>query len=140
MKINWGTGMAITLMAFMTFIIVLATKMSNIDTNLVEKDYYEKGQNFNAIYQMKANLKNEPNAVLTELKPPHFKVKFKEVADSGYVHFYRPSDRSLDFKIKLHLERELEVPLTGMTAGKWMVKIMYFSEGKGYLKEDSVVI
>lgn len=132
--------MAITLFAFMTFIIVLATKMSNIDTNLVEKDYYEKGQKFNAIYTMRTNLIKEPSALFMEQMKDFVLVRFKSGADSGYIHFYRPSDKNLDFKVVLNGEKEVRVPTSKLVRGKWMAKVLFFIDGKGYLKEESIIL
>ena len=128
MKMNWGTGMAITMVAFMAFIIVLAVKMSNIETNLVEKDYYEKGQNFDKINEMKSNFIKKGD-VLSIFD-----------MDSGYIHFYRPSSRKLDFKMNCASRSTVKVDVSTLLRGAWNVKVMVFKDGIGYLTEEAIEI
>ena len=140
--IGWGTGMAITMLAFMAFIIVLAVKMSNIETNLVEKDYYEKGQNFDAIAEMKSNYNKEKGDVLSiwDNGEGALYFTFSETLDSGYVHLYRPSSRKLDFKVSCKGQKKVVVDVSKLLKGRWKAKVLFYKGGKGYLTEESIEI
>ena len=138
MKMNWGKGMALVMIGFMAFIIVLATKMSNIDTNLVEKDYYEKGQNFKVINEMKSNYKANSSFMNLKKESSGIEISFIEQVDSGYIHLYRPSDSKLDIKLDLKDKIDLTIPTEDLIKGKWKAKILFFKSGRGFLTEQSL--
>jgi nitrogen fixation protein FixH len=140
MKMNWGTGMAITMIAFMAFIIVLAVKMSNIETNLVEKDYYEKGQNFDKINEMKSNFIKKGDVLSIFDNETSYTFAFFSEMDSGYIHFYRPSSRKLDFKMNCASRSTIKVDVSTLLRGAWNVKVMVFKDGIGYLTEEAIEI
>jgi hypothetical protein len=48
MKITWGTKLVAFTVLFMCFIIFMIVKMVNQDVALIETDYYEKGENYQA--------------------------------------------------------------------------------------------
>ncbi len=49
MKITWGTKLVIFMAMFMGFIILMAVRMMKEDISLIQTDYYEKGENYQAI-------------------------------------------------------------------------------------------
>ncbi|MFA9214144.1 MAG: FixH family protein [Candidatus Methylacidiphilales bacterium] len=48
MKITWGTKLVALTVLFMCFIVFMVIKMVNQDVALIENDYYEKGENYQA--------------------------------------------------------------------------------------------
>jgi hypothetical protein len=48
MKITWGTKLVIFMAMFMGFIIFLTVRMMKEDISLIQTDYYEKGENYQA--------------------------------------------------------------------------------------------
>ncbi len=74
---NWGTKLVIAMALFMTFIIALSTKMILSDKDdLVDKDYYEKGLNYDLDYQRKQNMENDKAEPKIELGLESMKVVF----------------------------------------------------------------
>lgn len=96
-KWNWGTKLTIAIIMFMSLIIGFGIASFQNDINLVEKDYYPKGQ----VYQTRINsinnavsqrenfeiLQNESDVSLTL---PSIK------ADTASIYFFRPSNTKLD--------------------------------------------
>lgn len=48
MKITWGTKLVVFMAMFMGFIILMAVRMMKEDISLIQTDYYEKGENYQA--------------------------------------------------------------------------------------------
>ena len=48
MKITWGTKLVALTVLFMCFIVFMSVKMVKQDVALIETDYYEKGENYQA--------------------------------------------------------------------------------------------
>jgi hypothetical protein len=48
MKITWGTKLVALTVLFMCFIVFMIVKMVKQDVALIETDYYEKGENYQA--------------------------------------------------------------------------------------------
>ena len=48
MKITWGTKLVALTVLFMCFIVFMIVKMVKQDVALIENDYYEKGENYQA--------------------------------------------------------------------------------------------
>ena len=135
-KMNWGKGMAIAMVAFMAFIITMAILMSKVDTNLVEKDYYEKGQNFNAVAQMKANFKERDSLLHIQKTEDYIVVNFTETPDSGLVHYFRPSDRNADIKLRFTEKNTIPIERQKLLPGIWKIRILFYLDGKAYLTEE----
>ena len=98
MKINWGHKLVFFASAFMLFVVVMVYKISTQKVELVDKNYYENGIRYQEEINKYSASKDTKHAIdfsLTEQK-----LSFQTLASnsiSGEMHFYRPSDASLDF-------------------------------------------
>jgi len=139
MKMNWGTGLAIWLIIFVIAIMTFVTFAFNQDVNLVNKEYYQKGVNYDNIrierergkadkQHFTINQEGE-NVLLTFDKDYFASIKVSD------VQFYRPSDRRED----LHLQFEtntLLVPKSKLIKGRYSLNISWEKDGEKYLLEE----
>lgn len=139
---NWGTKLALGLATFMTFIVVLGILMirSNDDA-LVDKDYYEKGINYNMDYDRKENVKRdhaEPLVILTE---DNIVLTFSQQA-AGKVKLIRTADKKMDKLLKLQTDtaKQFHIPVAGKAKGLWKLQLEWNSNGKDYLFEKEVML
>jgi hypothetical protein len=124
-KWNWGTKLAIWIIAFIVFILTFVYMSLNYDVGLVEKDYYPKGLKYqNRINAMSNAEKINADFVISqniediEIITPDIKV------DSGTITFFRPSDNKQDrvFKLIITDENIITIPKSEFIVGKYILK------------------
>lgn len=140
MKINWGTGIVIAMVLFISFILYFVLQMtlsSEYDDEMVEENYYQQEY----VYQQEIDGRQNASAlvqdVIVQKKQEAFHVDFPQDFDyngiNGTIYMYRPSDKELDFKIPIQLESSnCTIPLQMLAKGKWEIKISWEYEDKDY--------
>ena len=128
MKINWGTGIAITLAIFLIGMITLVIISSSQNLNLVTPDYYPKGID----YQNQINKKTHTS----ELQES---IQFSQDADFIYLNFpsidstllpkgkvlvFRPADYRFDkvFAIQVNDSLHQIISKEGLFKGRCIIK------------------
>ncbi len=142
-KWNWGTKLAIWIVVFIVFMLTLVYMTTTHEENLVEKDYYPKGINYQTRIDAIENA-NSINAVFVAnqdenniiIDMPNIQV------DTGTVLFFRPSGNSLNrtYEIVMTEEKKMVLPKSNFKHGKYILKINWFSEGKEYYVEQVFVM
>lgn len=146
MKLNWGTGIVITIVLFLIISIAMIVHFMNQKVDLVTDNYYEK----TLVYQQnidEAERSKEINKIMRiEYLENQLKVIFpdssiKEIKD-GEIYFYRPSDSSKDFKTKLSLNEDGETLLdvSNIEKGYWKVQIRWLMNSESYSVERTVML
>lgn len=135
---NWGKGIILGLAAFMTFVIVLVVMMFKSSDDSYDKDYYEKGLNYDEVYTQKKNVLEDETAPDVKIGDEFITVNFLSV-DSGKVLFYRPSDKRLDKTFALS-GKQLEVSVQDLSKGDWRMIAEWYSGGKPYRYEKNIFI
>jgi nitrogen fixation protein FixH len=146
-RIDWGSGMAALFSLFVVYILSLTFYSATRPYHLVEKDYYSKELDYQSrIEQIRRSL-NDPSRFDWTYNNGENSVIFRfrgEPQDlaTGEIHFYRPSDSGLDFKIPIQLnnEGEMEVSTEGLRKGLWRIKASLIAADEEYYKEDILII
>lgn len=146
MKINWGTGIVLAFIGFISFIMYFIITM-NVDDkynhDLVTEDYYAE----ELVYQNDIDkLKNSNNLTKNisynksaEGLVIHFpdNVDFNKI--TGNMFLYRPSNKHLDFDTAISLSKPyLLIPDNRLVDGRWNIKIDWQYKGKSYLFKESI--
>ncbi|PWG06891.1 FixH family protein [Polaribacter aquimarinus] len=141
MKFNWGTGIALAIVGFISFIMYFVITMSTDNTyshDLVTDKYYQqelKYQNeIDATKNAKALKKNITLNRIPEglqiIFPPNFipeKIK-------GKVFLYRPSNKQLDFEMPISITNTyLLVPEKRLLDGRWNITVSWNYKNTPYL-------
>jgi hypothetical protein len=146
-KINWGTGLAITMVIFMVFIIYLVVSSTrNTSDSLQDENYYEMGLQHQDQIDLESNAlpyKDEidialSNESLTIQLPA--KLSLNEVK----LHLYRPSDGKLDQKkiitSMFDTGNKADINVADLNSGPWTVKLKWTDKaGKGYYFEAPII-
>jgi hypothetical protein len=138
---NWGTKLLIGMGLFMAFIITLAVLMIKSGSDdLVDKDYYQKGIEYDKDYERKSQMQKdqaEPEISIGE----SIRIIFKKPM-TGTARFLNPSDHKNDQIVSLNsgITNEILIPLTDLAAGHWKLIIEWKSDAKEYLFEKSITI
>lgn len=141
MKMNWGTKLVIGMGLFMAFIITLVVFMMRSDSDdLVDKDYYQKGIEYDKEYTQKNRVyqdKSEPYIYVGD----SLKIIFKKPA-IGSIRFLHPSDNKNDRTLNMETREnnEFVFPLNEISKGNWKLILEWKSEGREYLFEKNILI
>jgi hypothetical protein len=146
MKINWGTGIVISLVVMISGMIFLVSIAVRQDHDLVDKDYYQKS----ITYQQHIE-KVRKNDALTEkikfeLSEASLKLTFPNLATfqeyTGEIHFYSPVAEKRDMTLKINLDKNYIqiIDLKSLEKGRYQVKIDWNVSGTGYYQEEEIAI
>lgn len=137
MKFNWGTGIFIFLILFLLACTAFMIFAFNQDVNLVHKDYYKKGVDYTEQMNVEARSVIYNSALQTRFNDEFLIVEFEEslasTIDSGNVLLYRPSSSKQDLRFSINLsENSLKIPKQDLVAGRYILKLFWYSEGLKY--------
>ena len=147
MKINWGTGIVLAFIGFISFILYFVVRMSTDDSanhDLVTEEYYKK----ELAYQQQIDASKtamEMNANLTVEKTAeglmiYFPGRFNPNKISGTVSLYRPSNKHLDTNFPISLSKtHLLIPDNRLVDGRWDISINWEYEGNSFLHKQKLV-
>lgn len=145
MKFTWGTGIFLFLTVFLLAAASFIIFAFRQDVNLVHEDYYEKGADYTEQMKVDARSAKFQGAIKTSFDETHYHVEFHHspefAIDSGSVQLYRPSDSDLDLESKLSGSSDVaSFPLEELVAGRYILKVSWYTEGLKYEIEEAVFI
>lgn len=147
MKINWGTGIVIGMIAFMGFILFMViTMMTNkdYDHDMVTENYYAK----DLVYQNEIDAEKKANSLTSKISIEktteglqiYFPAALQEKNVRGTILMYRPSNEKLDFQIPLKIENStMLIEDAKLVGGSWKITIDWEMEGEQYLFKKAIV-
>ena len=145
MKLNWGTGIAAAIIAFMIFILFMVFKASMTSTDLYAEDYYQQELDYETRITAKKNSMGVEEGVVLELKGDALSITFPPEVDpsimEGSVHFYRPDDARFDQRFPLTKGTyEQKIPLEKLAPGNYQIKMSWTEGTKPFYTEKSFFI
>ncbi|CAG5078784.1 FixH family protein [Parvicella tangerina] len=144
MKFNWGVGITIAIVAFMTFILSFVFRAAQTDTDLTSEDYYEQEINYQETIDAKNNAVGLKSKFKLFQQEEYFIISFPEEVssvESGNIHFYRPENADLDKHYDLELNNGMmALPLKSLSKGGYKVTISWVMNGKTYAVEEKITI
>ena len=146
MKLNWGTGIVLAFIGFISFILFFVIRMNTDDRanhDLVTEDYYKKELAYQKEIDAEKEAKALPHQLQIEKAEEGLLIRFPEDMDpakiSGKVSLYRPSNKHLDFDFPISLSNaHLLIPDKRLLDGRWDINIRWTYEGKDYLIKKSM--
>lgn len=147
MKINWGKGIVIAIVLFISFImyfVVTITTNSEYDYDLVSEQYYEEELTYQERIDASKNAQNLNSTISFEKTADGIVIKLPEELQNktlhGKVFLYRPSDKQLDFEIALsNVQDYLLVPDKRLLGGRWNISVEIRHENKNYYFTEEIV-
>lgn len=144
-KINWGTGIVIAMVAFIVFILSFVYKTIAIEKyqhELVSEDYYKDELHYQQeIDKLNNAAKLSKNITLTNSEKG-VSIHFPEDQDytkiKGSIFFQRLSNKKLDFSQNIVLDSSnILISNTNLVEGKWIVRIEWKIDNQEYLFKES---
>lgn len=146
MKINWGTGIIMAFVGFISFIMYFIITMvtnDNYNHDLVSENYYaDELQYQNDIEKLK-NSKALESDISYQKTVKGLVIQFPNNLDykniAGHMFLYRPSNKQLDFDVVISLSKSyLLIPDNRLVDGRWNIKIDWQYKGNSYLFKESI--
>lgn len=145
MKINWGTGIVVAFVLFMSFILFFVFRVqsdSKYDNELVVEDYYKQERILQDVLNKEENAAHLQQKVTIEDTEEGILITFpadfnpKEI--KGKVSLYRPSDQKLDneSQISLSTSNHLLIPKSDLAGGRWDIIVDWQYQGKTYFNKE----
>jgi hypothetical protein len=145
MKLNWGSGIFIFLILFVTAAVAFVIFTMQHGVNLVHKDYYEKGVDYSE--QMKvetrsAGFKNTFDITnQDDLLIVNIDESLSSQIDSGRVLLFRPSDSKQDiYQLVESNVSQVVFSKKDLIHGRYILKFYWYSEGLKYEVDKPVNI
>ncbi|MEM9547658.1 MAG: FixH family protein [Bacteroidota bacterium] len=140
-KFNWGHGIFIFYVCFVTAVVTALVASFGVDHSLVVEDYYAQDLAYQSQYdKVKNNL--ESQNIEVDLDEVHQRLTINinhEGSIQGAIEFYRPSDKSKDFNVKLK-DQVTTISTKDLLTGKWVLKIDWKEGNKSFYKEELIYI
>lgn len=146
-KINWGTGLVIGMVLFISFIMFLVIKMSTntaYDHELVEEEYYEQELVLEDKLLARKNYVYLKAPITGKKTENGWELTFPEVLNNkaltGTVFLYRPSAKQLDFQLPLEVSSSIMlIPKDRLVDGRWNISVEFLFDGKTHLYEKQIL-
>lgn len=146
MKLNWGTGIFIGFLAFISFIMYFVITMSTDKKyahDLVTEEYYKQELGYqNEIDAQKNGIKSDRRIKIKKVAGG-LQLEFPEVLSvseiTGKVFLYRPSNKQLDFNIPVVLSNtHLLIPDKRLLDGRWNITVDWKYKNTSYLHKEQI--
>ena len=147
MKFNWGTGIVLAFIGFISFIMYFVINMNTndkYDHDLVTEDYYKQELEFQNEINKETNAKSLTNNVQWKKTDQGVIIIFPETLKAnsitGKVFLYRPSNKQFDFEIPISLSNHnLLIPDKRLLDGRWNIKVDWQYNGTDYLFKKDII-
>ncbi|KEO75262.1 FixH family protein [Anditalea andensis] len=139
---NWGHGIAIFFVCFVTFMLVLVVKAFQENIDLVTENYYQEELDYQTrIDKIKNNqLLIVPVEVTSE--QGGINIQFPELGSpiTGKIQVFRPSDAQFDLirDVDPDIYYRQHISTSALPGGFYKIKISWEAEGMEYYTEESV--
>ena len=147
MKFNWGTGLTIFFIIFVSTLVFVLYQAFQQDNSLVMDNYYEEDIKYQQQYDKIKNTSELTTKVKLDFDSAKGEISLTFPLDSmaittGIVLVYHPAEKSADKKYDFNLNQTnvYQIKLDKMTKGRIKVKIDWERAGVKYYQEEEIII
>lgn len=142
---NFGVKVTIGYLSFVGLILTLVFMSYGHKVELVSKDYYAQELKFQDKIDAINNEKSLEKSISHELQNKQIVLTADSAVlssdFSGDLVFFRPSDSSLDVKMKLNFQGKQQViDVSQLVHGSYKMQLSWVTNGKKYFKEEVIFI
>lgn len=148
MKINWGTGIVLAFIGFISFILFFVFRMLSDDKanhSLVSESYYVEELAYQKEIDAEQSAKDLEVPISVELIEEGVLIIFpsnqQPEAISGQIKLYRPSNVDLDSSIPIEIKQsEILISREQLESGRWNIAVDWIYNNKRYLYKTAIII
>ena len=146
MRLNWGTGIVIAFIGFISFIMYFVVNMNankKYDYDLVTDDYYHEELQYQQVIDKEKNALDLKENVSWTRTDEGMRIAFPQDFNpkqiKGKVFLYRPSNERLDIEIDISLsDSYLLIPDNRLLDGRWNILVDWSYQGKNYAYKEKI--
>ncbi len=145
-KFHWGWGIVALYAGFVLFILVIVGYASFQRFDLVDKDYYAKGIDYERQIERIKRADALPEKPAIRFESGEVVIQFPATGQpsdySGTITIFRPSAASLDICSQLSLGSDFtqRIKSDRLVAGMWRIKLAWTVAGLEYYQEKEMVL
>ncbi|MFL0353643.1 FixH family protein [Xanthomarina sp. GH4-25] len=147
MKINWGTGIVIAFICFISFIMYFVINMntnSKYDHDLVVEEYYQAELGFQDEINKEEHAKTLSVNISYKNSDEGLLIIFPENLETqeitGMVSLYRTSNKKLDFELPITISNNtMLIPNNKLLKGRWNLKVDWKYQDNAYLFKREIM-
>lgn len=136
MKLNWGTGIAISFIAFALMIFYLVYVINRSNERLVTDRPYEEGLAHNAVMERQARSAVWKDKLRCTQEKEQLCVAFAQdpQAQGGNIILYRPKGDVGNLQVGLDLTADQQqcIPAQTLAKGRWRVVVKWQTSGQEF--------
>lgn len=136
---SWGKGITVLLLGFVGFMSWMVYMAVKQDFYLVTENYYTEGLDYDVIQEKIERVKKLKDKITFDQSDGKINITMPTEVAGGTVHFFRPSNGTLDFKIPI-VAKAFYVDKTKVKTGKWIMKFEWTDGVEEYYFEESIAI
>jgi hypothetical protein len=145
MKMNWGWGITLFLIGFVTFMGYLTYRAFQIDFDLVADDYYNQELHYGERIQATNNAHALSAQIAVVVGETHVSIQLPlehHLGTVGEAHFYSPVDKESDrlYTLALNDQGEMLVPLDALPAQRYLVKVSWKHGEHNFFGQEDIEI
>lgn len=142
MRFNWGTGITVSLVAFVGMMAWFATRAVNNSEELVTEDYYKQEIAYQSEIDRLERTRTDGREVEVEVSADALHLRFAAGVRSASVALMRPSDMRADraFSITPDPAGMFALDTRGLVKGFYQLRIEWTDEGGERLSERTIVL
>ena len=144
MKFNWGHGLTIFIICFVSFILIFVLQTTKLNTELYANDYYRQEIEYQDKINAINNFKYLNQDILTKQNKSHFKILlptyFVQKKVTGNIYFYKPENSLLDFKKTIVNSSDISISKDEISKGRFIMKISLKDDFRSYFTEQEIII
>lgn len=143
---NWGLRIVILYLSFVALIVTLVAMCFGEKVELVTKDYYKQELEYQGKIDAMNNANNSDFNPGFKLDKNNLRIlvnpEFLLAGYEGEIYFFRPSDSSKDFKLKMEFNANGEqiISRDKFRKGLYKIQMSWVSGNKNYFKEEPIVV
>lgn len=140
-KFHWGHGIFLFYICFVMTVVSVLIASRSVDRSLVLDDYYALDLTYQERLD-KLNKEKESNTLKITSDATKSEIVISFIDDSnlkGDIHFYRPSDESLDKIFKIQ-DPVMVFDKSTFAPGAWKVKVDWENDGNKFYKVQDLYL
>ncbi len=141
-KFNWGYGIGIFLVCFISMLVFVLLESRKVNHSLVTENYYAQDLAYQKRYDKEKRQLQADNVTVNYNKDQQsVTIKFENNPKefSGGVTFYRPSDAARDLILPINKREEI-IDVGMLPSGKWILILDWSEDGVAYYKREALYI
>ena len=142
---SWGKKITILYLSFVALIVTLVVLCFGQKVELESKDYYAQELKFQDKINAISNEKNAASTITHSIQGNEIILivdsSFINKGFEGSINFFRPSDSTKDFNLKMNfIDNKQIINTTHLMHGVYKMQLSWVNNGLNYFKEDVIFI